>query len=374
MASLADQLARGYASANQSRRPRGVYSPPPQFTASPMIAGYGGGVSPVQNIQATAPMQAQMTPAQALATYSAFRKEADPNAARRRAMAQTAADFSGPTTSGSITEGLIRMAQAALATRANRDSEMERMQTSADKYNTAQAEFDAGVEQKAQEAGEVGRYRAFDMNVPKPMEVGGRIVDAANNYQELYAPPPNTEELELKREALDLRWQQIAQTAALAGQRIDGGNIKDATTLRKELEGLPTTKAYRLTANAYSQLKAIAEKPSAAGDLSFVFSYMKMLDPESVVREGEFANAQNAAGVPDQVRNLYNRAMSGERLNPTQRAQFLDTAERLMQSAQSQYAQDVERFRSYAPAYGANPDLIATQPNAPKRIKLDPNQ
>jgi hypothetical protein len=101
---------------------------------------------------------------------------------------------------------------------------------------------------------------------------------------------------------------------------------------------------------------------------------MKMLDPESVVREGEFANAQNAAGVPDQVRNLYNRAMSGERLNPTQRAQFLDTAERLMQSAQSQYAQDVERFRSYAPAYGVNPDLIATQPSAPKRIKLDPNQ
>jgi len=39
-----------------------------------------------------------------------------------------------------------------------------------------------------------------------------------------------------------------------------------------------------------------------------------MLDPGSVVRESEFATAQNAAGVPDQVRNMYNKVLSGTRL------------------------------------------------------------
>jgi len=34
---------------------------------------------------------------------------------------------------------------------------------------------------------------------------------------------------------------------------------------------------------------------------------MKILDPGSVVREGEFATAQNSAGIPERIRAKYNR-------------------------------------------------------------------
>lgn len=84
--------------------------------------------------------------------------------------------------------------------------------------------------------------------------------------------------------------------------------------------------------DAYRRVNA--SQDSAAGDLSMIFGYMKMLDPGSVVRESEFATAQNAAGVPDQIRNLYNRALSGERLNPDQRNMFRAQAEELMSAAQ----------------------------------------
>ena len=84
------------------------------------------------------------------------------------------------------------------------------------------------------------------------------------------------------------------------------------------------TKNDRTVISAFQNLRATPA--SAAGDISFIFQYMKMLDPGSVVREGEFATAQNAASVPDQVRNLYNRALSGERLNTEQRQQFLQAA------------------------------------------------
>ena len=50
---------------------------------------------------------------------------------------------------------------------------------------------------------------------------------------------------------------------------------------------------------------------------------MKMLDPTSVVREGEFATAQNATGVPERIRNSFNKAMSGERLGQKQRTKFI---------------------------------------------------
>tara|TARA_R110000822_G_scaffold292034_1_gene414020 strand:+ start:373 stop:1578 length:1206 start_codon:yes stop_codon:yes gene_type:complete len=61
---------------------------------------------------------------------------------------------------------------------------------------------------------------------------------------------------------------------------------------------------------------------NAAGDLALVFSFMKMLDPGSVVREGEQALARNAAGVPERVRTTYNNILEGVSLSSTQRQSF----------------------------------------------------
>ena len=77
----------------------------------------------------------------------------------------------------------------------------------------------------------------------------------------------------------------------------------------------------------------LATEDTAAGDLALIFNYMKMLDPGSVVREGEFATAQNTAGVPDRVLNSYNRALEGTRLNPKQRKEFTKQAESLFDIA-----------------------------------------
>ena len=61
---------------------------------------------------------------------------------------------------------------------------------------------------------------------------------------------------------------------------------------------------------------------------------MKILDPGSVVREGEFATAQNTGSVPESVSALYNRVLNGQRLTDTQRADFLNQAQNLVRSQQ----------------------------------------
>jgi len=86
-------------------------------------------------------------------------------------------------------------------------------------------------------------------------------------------------------------------------------------------------------------------------------------------REGEFANAQNAAGVPDQIRNLYNRALSGQRLNPNQRADFIAQAQGIYTTRSRRYSELVQEYRGYAAGYGVNPDRIATVPAAPAPAK-----
>jgi hypothetical protein len=72
---------------------------------------------------------------------------------------------------------------------------------------------------------------------------------------------------------------------------------KDEGSLRNEWLKNPQTKTTQDVATAASKVAKVATgKPSAAGDLSLMFSYMKMLDPGSVVRETEQALATNAAG------------------------------------------------------------------------------
>jgi hypothetical protein len=132
-----------------------------------------------------------------------------------------------------------------------------------------------------------------------------------------------------------------------------GPDTKDEQSLRKEVSDL--IKQDRSVLNMYQNVETASRNPSAAGDLSMIFAFMKMLDPGSVVREQEFANAQNAAGVPDQIRNLYNRALSGQRLNANQRADFVMQARQIAGQAQQRITETTRRYQGIAEQYGFDP-------------------
>ena len=121
--------------------------------------------------------------------------------------------------------------------------------------------------------------------------------------------------------------------------------------LRKEYNDQTAT--FRDVRDAYQRIKA--STPDAVGDLSLIFGYMKMLDPGSVVREGEFANAQNAAGVPEVVRNAWNRALSGERLSDNQRGAFKAQAGKLYQVQETQAKATRAGIERIGRGYGLDP-------------------
>lgn len=89
---------------------------------------------------------------------------------------------------------------------------------------------------------------------------------------------------------------------------------------------------------------------------------MKILDPASVVRETEFANAQNAAGVPDRIRNLWNKALRGERLNDAQREDFVNSAKKLVVSQKGQLDSMNKTYMDIATAYQLDPTKIIIDP------------
>lgn len=170
---------------------------------------------------------------------------------------------------------------------------------------------------------------------------------------------------------LGLEGQRVAIARQEAGNKAagvlaPGAARKVETDLRKEFDGLPEVKNYRTVAQSAQQVRQLASQPpSPQGDIALIYSVMKAYDPTSVVRETEFATAQNASSVPDQVRNSWNKALKGQRLNPRQRQEMAAAVESVAKSAGQRYNSIEGQYRNYAQEYGANPDRVAPKAPAP---------
>jgi hypothetical protein len=147
---------------------------------------------------------------------------------------------------------------------------------------------------------------------------------------------------------------------------------------RPELEGKmrkeynEQTKPYQEVKSAYSRL--LSSEDNAVGDLSLIFGYMKMLDSGSVVREGEFATAQNATGVPERIKNIYNKVVSGEHLNKSQRESFKSQAKGLYNSALESEKTVRTGLERIAKGYGLNTQNIFYSATEQCRCKTCPSR
>jgi hypothetical protein len=155
------------------------------------------------------------------------------------------------------------------------------------------------------------------------------------------------------------------QAAPGMTQIIPGTSFKNDEQLRKEFT--QNMDPFVKLAQAFEKVQVAALNPSGAGDISLIYGYMKILDPNSTVMQGEQATAQNAGSVPESIRAKYNSIIGGEKLDPNVRADFLNQA-RLIVESQRTMANDVrDRYSELARAYGLKPEQIVFDPF--KRIK-----
>jgi len=134
-------------------------------------------------------------------------------------------------------------------------------------------------------------------------------------------------------------------------------NFGYTLSLRKEFD--QQSRNFLTIRDSYSRLLTAKDQNSAAGDIALIFSYMKLLDPTSVVREGEFATAQNAGSIDSKIRNAYNKAINGERLQPSQRTDFIDTAGQIYVSQLDFQNRLRDEFRATASGFGLDPIKVA---------------
>lgn len=97
---------------------------------------------------------------------------------------------------------------------------------------------------------------------------------------------------------------------------------------------------------------------TGAGDISIVFSYMKLLDPASTVREGEYATAANAGGAFDRAGGMYNKVLSGDQLTPKVRKEIREASEKIFTSAAERHNTQTKQFEEIAKRQGLNPKNV----------------
>lgn len=136
---------------------------------------------------------------------------------------------------------------------------------------------------------------------------------------------------------------------------------KASAELAKEYSANAQAKNFMETASQYNrmiELKSQAEQGKLAPgvfDIAVIKTMEKMLDPNSVVREGEFNNYLAASGIKENVKSLYERLVLGGKIPDTIRDSLVNAINTAYGAARDSIAPFQESFMKNVEAVNADP-------------------
>ncbi len=134
-------------------------------------------------------------------------------------------------------------------------------------------------------------------------------------------------------------------------------NFKNEKTLREEFED--RSKSFVKVRDAFGQIRdSLAGDITAPATLAAATKFMKMLDPESVVRESELNMALKSTGLMDRFLNLHNVVTKGGVLTPAQAAEIQRIAGVLYQTAETNQKKVSDYYTGLANDYKLDPKRI----------------
>lgn len=166
--------------------------------------------------------------------------------------------------------------------------------------------------------------------------------------------------------------QREIATSNVQAARISS-NAKSETDLRKEFADLPEVKKYKNAIPAYQAVVKAAQTNNPQADINLIYGLAKLYDPDSVVREGEYATIANSQAIPEWLKGQAQRLVGGGRLTEATKKQIIDQATIRKDTFQSEYDGAEQSFREIAQRRDMNPENIfpkvgeqVRRPSAPK--------
>lgn len=121
----------------------------------------------------------------------------------------------------------------------------------------------------------------------------------------------------------------------------------------KDIMAISSVKSYSKAAvqlGALNKLVAFGKANAESGDwnilgpndMALIFTYMKTIDPDSVVREGEFRSAKMTGSKLDEMQTLWSQVLNGQMLTQRQREGFLTAARNVIEEYSKQAQKDAK--------------------------------
>jgi len=135
--------------------------------------------------------------------------------------------------------------------------------------------------------------------------------------------------------------------------------------LRDEYNTSPVTKAYREVVPIMESVKEAINRPTRAADLNLVYGLGKMMDPNSVVREGEMVMVKNTGTIGDTLAGLIGQLNGGASLQPETRRKIVEEMASRFRGLESSHDAIAGHYTEMAKRYGLNPENVVVPVRRP---------
>lgn len=132
----------------------------------------------------------------------------------------------------------------------------------------------------------------------------------------------------------------------------------DISGLRKEIHQLPSYKNMSQALPIYRSMAETAGRNTKASDLNLVYGLGKIMDPTSVVREGEMVMVKNTASLPDWLQGAIASLNGGAALTPETRQAIMTEAHGRVQGYDQAFKQDAGQYSGIVQRNNFNPSDV----------------
>lgn len=165
----------------------------------------------------------------------------------------------------------------------------------------------------------------------------------------------------------------VPQIAGAENLPVPQPKYDDVRQYVQRYEATPQYQKYVEALPIYQSMYETQGDDDRAADLNYVYGLAKIMDPTSVVREGEQWAVRDTASLPDWLTGEMARLNGGGALRPETRAKILKQAYSRLSGMQEAAKFTYDRYARQGERYGFPVEDIATQfPTLPKPV-LPPN-
>ena len=200
--------------------------------------------------------------------------------------------------------------------------------------------------------------------------------DAIKKETNLNPQAPVTRNMRQGMNEVTQQWNPDTKTWSTIGQgpafKPESDSAKDTLVfnrtnkLRDDFSSLPEVKAWNVIQPTLVAARQAAKDTTGGSDLNLVYAMGKIMDPNSVVREGELQMAGNTGSLGQKVQGYYKSVANGGRLPPNVKQDLLNQIESRSKAQENLYNNTKKKYTEIAKRNQLNPeDLFVEGITAP---------